>query len=68
VYCERNEYPKHAASPRNRNTLFQFVSRIGMEKHTSPTYTLKMAAEISFVSLVPTDESTKKNFQKPFVP
>jgi len=50
-----------------RNPLLQFVSTIGMEKHTSPTYTLHMAPEISFVSLVPTDETTQQNFQKTFV-
>jgi len=38
-----------------------------MDKHISPTYTLQMAAEISFVSLVPTDVTTHQNFLKAFV-
>ena len=46
-----------------RNPLLQFVSNIEMEKHNSPSYTLQMSAEISFVPLVPTDETTQQNFQ-----
>jgi hypothetical protein len=38
-----------------------------MEKHTSPTYTLKMALEISFETLVPTYEITQQDFQKALV-
>ena len=37
-----------------RNPLLQIISTFGMEKHISPIYTLKMAAEIPFVTLVPT--------------
>jgi len=35
-----------------RNPLLHVVSTFGIEKDTSPTFTLKMAAKISFVSLV----------------
>jgi hypothetical protein len=50
-----------------RNPMLQFVSTIGMEKHISESYTLKMATEISSVSLVLTDEATQKNFQLSFI-
>jgi hypothetical protein len=50
-----------------RNPMLQVVSTIGMEKHTSPTYTLKMAAEKSSVFLLLTDEATQKNFQLSFI-
>jgi hypothetical protein len=46
--------------------LLQVVSTIGMEKHTSPIYTVKIAAEISFVNFVLTNETTQQNFQKTF--
>jgi hypothetical protein len=51
-------------APEVRNTLLQFASAIGMEKHTSPTYTFKMAAEISFVNLVPNYSTTQQYIQK----
>jgi hypothetical protein len=50
-----------------RSPHLQFVSNIRMEKHTFPNYTLQMAAQIAFVCLVPTDETTQQDFQKAFV-
>jgi len=64
VYCERNEYPKHTANSRSQEPIAPGVSTIGKEKLTSPTYNLQMAAEISFVSLIPTEETTQHSFQK----
>jgi hypothetical protein len=50
-----------------RNPLIQLLSTIGMLKHTSPTDTLQMTAEISFLSLVPTEGTAQQNVHKVFV-
>jgi len=50
-----------------RNPLLQIVSTFGIEKHISPTYTMWMEAEISFVTMVPTYSTTQQNFQKGLV-
>ena len=53
-------------APEVRNPPLQFLSTVWMDKNPSPTYTLQMAAQISFVSLVPTDQTTQKNVHKLF--
>jgi len=67
VSCEKNEYPNKQVTLEALELTLQFVSTVSMEKHHSITYTLQMAAEISFVPLVPTEETTHQNFHKAFL-